>query len=771
MSNVHALVINPSRELGASFGDIESSCIISGGIPVASGTTTVGTHATIGYIEHTDGSMIYVSQVSSTIGPLSDGDGTYWLALHTDLYSTVGSWTRQSGTHYLWIKSATRPATPTNGVIYGRVVVAAGAASTVADTTRRRLVTGTLTCAASITIDADATWEIRGGTVAVNNGVTVTCNASIIAGDTQWITLTGTGAIRLTRAEAVPQWWGAKADAATDDFTPVQACFASEAPRIRIPPGTYMISAILSTRNNQVYFFQPGATFLATVGGFAGVNDPMLSLSGRSNVTIYGYGATFTMRRDSYTSGEGRHAILLDGTTNACIEGLTLTETGGDGISVTGFITPSVNIVLRDLTIIGASRNGISVINVSDCLIENCTISNTFKGAAGSAPSGPWAGIDIEPDVSTHLIRNIRIKNLFTTGNASSGIQTALYAMDQTSSPVDVLVDSWHSQNDGSYTGNTSGDRCGARITSSSTTATAVPGVVRITNSTIVAPHRQGVKININYTTSCSMIFENVRVVNPNEGAEAGNEYRSGFTFVVAGTESALPLGNIRLKDCSATDDRGTPRMIAGVYLYSADATRPIQNVVVEDFSYRGQVTSGGPVIARGGYVSFEARYRTPPRFAPSGSFSLLQDYFGALVEPSVSCVLTIPPRGDWGNNRLFVGNPGGNTIQVRPNAADTIFWYGRTAGNDIVLDGADSTVQLRASSTGIVVETLGGRSRPLGFSTPASVLFAGAAPVAGTWARGDIVWNITAASGAPPFWMCTVAGTPGTWVAAANLP
>lgn len=37
------------------------------------------------------------------------------------------------------------------------------------------------------------------------------------------------------------------------------------------------------------------------------------------------------------------------------------------------------------------------------------------------------------------------------------------------------------------------------------------------------------------------------------------------------------------------------------------------------------------------------------------------------------------------------------------------------------------------------------------------------AAPTAGVWAKGDIFWN---ESGNPVGWVCTVGGTPGTWVA-----
>ena len=47
---------------------------------------------------------------------------------------------------------------------------------------------------------------------------------------------------------------------------------------------------------------------------------------------------------------------------------------------------------------------------------------------------------------------------------------------------------------------------------------------------------------------------------------------------------------------------------------------------------------------------------------------------------------------------------------------------------------------------------------------------FQGAAPSTGTWAVGDIVWSTTPSASNPPGWMCTVAGSPGTFQAMANL-
>lgn len=47
---------------------------------------------------------------------------------------------------------------------------------------------------------------------------------------------------------------------------------------------------------------------------------------------------------------------------------------------------------------------------------------------------------------------------------------------------------------------------------------------------------------------------------------------------------------------------------------------------------------------------------------------------------------------------------------------------------------------------------------------------YTGAAPTAGLWQRGDRCVNGAATVGQPKAWLCTVAGTPGTWVSEGNL-
>lgn len=43
-------------------------------------------------------------------------------------------------------------------------------------------------------------------------------------------------------------------------------------------------------------------------------------------------------------------------------------------------------------------------------------------------------------------------------------------------------------------------------------------------------------------------------------------------------------------------------------------------------------------------------------------------------------------------------------------------------------------------------------------------VIYGDAAPTTGTWGRGDIVFDNTPTAGSFIGWVCTTAGTPGTW-------
>ncbi len=116
---------SPHTEQQTWWGDaIPAGYVVTGCTPTTSATTTTGTFACEAYVPGSGGEVRYVTQATQTVGPLSGGDGVYWIAVHQDL-STVpaGGWTRQTGTHYLWLKNATKPTQPANSLIIAEVEV------------------------------------------------------------------------------------------------------------------------------------------------------------------------------------------------------------------------------------------------------------------------------------------------------------------------------------------------------------------------------------------------------------------------------------------------------------------------------------------------------------------------------------------------------------------------------------------------------------------------------------------------------------------------
>jgi len=162
--------------------------------------------------------------------------------------------------------------------------------------------------------------------------------------------------------------------------------------------------------------------------------------------------------------------------------------------------------------------------------------------------------------------------------------------------------------------------------------------------------------------------------------------------------------------------------------------------------------------------------------------------------------------------NNMFISASGTTTIGLQINgAANTNAFYNRVVGNyftgltgnDIVLNSpgvttvennkcmSSGTTQSISISSVIKAPVYVQRNyffKPIFLATPTDVtdgtlvlidnvennvynpLRQAVAPTTGTWRVSDIVWNNAPAAGQPPGWVCTVAGTPGTWKAMANL-
>lgn len=190
-------------------------------------------------------------------------------------------------------------------------------------------------------------------------------------------------------------------------------------------------------RSNVTVVVEEGVTVRAKVGGFPNLLDSLLTVDAQTNVTIIGYGATFAMNKPEYTTGEWRMTLLLRSVSDTVIEGLTLRDSGGDGVylgvSSTNSLRYNQRVVLRNLVCDNHRRNALSVISADDLLIEGCAFTN----ADGTAPR---SGVDFEPNHPSERISNVVMRDCALIGNWSCQLVFALMKLNSTSAPTSILV-------------------------------------------------------------------------------------------------------------------------------------------------------------------------------------------------------------------------------------------------------------------------------------------------------------------------------------------
>ena len=136
-------------------------------------------------------------------------------------------------------------------------------------------------------------------------------------------------------------------------------------------------------RSDVVFELRPGVVLQARRGFFHGHSDTVLKVSKASNISIVGPGAAIRMWRvdyrnlSLYSKAEWRAGLSVYSGERVSISGLTIAETGGDGVYIEGLKTGSVTNVTTD----GCYRNGMSIISAENLLVEDCTFANT--GARG----------------------------------------------------------------------------------------------------------------------------------------------------------------------------------------------------------------------------------------------------------------------------------------------------------------------------------------------------------------------------------------------------
>lgn len=353
-----------------------------------------------------------------------------------------------------------------------------------------------------------------------------------------------------TLREANASCWGYDPAEAT---ACLQAAIDSGVPRLIVDNvGSPWIVDPITLRSNQEIVFERGVEVLAKAGSFKGKADALFRADLQENITLSGYGATLRMRRDDYDSdayekAEWRHVLSLKSCRNVQVLGLTLAESGGDGIylgTAKGAI-PNTDILIRDVICDRNYRQGISVINAENLLIENTVMQYT----GGTAPQ---AGIDFEPNRPGERLVNCVMRNCTTRGNRSNGFVLYLRPMDATSRPISVRLENCTSVDDGAGGfGFITGNRGSA----------AVRGAMVFERCVARRSASAGFLISDNPTHGCAVTVKDCVV----ENAATGSPMQAPIMFM-SRSGAADPVGNVTFKNVLVRDrtDRAPMQYVDG---------------------------------------------------------------------------------------------------------------------------------------------------------------------------------------------------------------
>jgi hypothetical protein len=342
------------------------------------------------------------------------------------------------------------------------------------------------------------------------------------------------------RKTAYVSWWGYDPNDATASL---QAAIDSGADKVIVEDmKSPWIVRPIKLASDQELVLAEGVVLLAKRGEFRDSNACLLSASGKRNVRISGPGATLRMWRDDYDAApyekaEWRHAISIRSCTNVSVIGLTIVESGGDGIYLGVFRdgVTNTNVEIRDVVCDRNYRQGIRVISAKNLLIENTVLRNTTG-------TPPMAGIDFEPNHSSEMLVNCVMRTCLIEGNSGDGFLLALHNLTDQSQPISIRIENCRSV----------GNRNGFRLnTGNGGPRTCVPGSIEVVDCHFETSEQAGILVSNKTPEGCSLMFRTCRVVEP-----ASDQVGLSPIMFATSSDSTLNVGGVEFTDVVISNSR-----------------------------------------------------------------------------------------------------------------------------------------------------------------------------------------------------------------------
>lgn len=354
------------------------------------------------------------------------------------------------------------------------------------------------------------------------------------------------------RATANAAWWGFQEEDSTEAL---QAAINSGAKRVLVPNMTKdWIVRPLKLAGHQELILEDGVVLTAKRGEYRGKGDSLLNARNVSHLVIRGYGATVRMQKQDYIAGdvldrlkwnrwfgpypkaEGRMALKLRSVTNVEVYGLTVRDSGGDGL----YVHDCKNVRIQDVVSDNHYRQGMSVISVLGLTVENCIFKNTW----GTPPA---AGLDIEPDRPTESIRDVVFRNCRFEDNDGDGIELNLARLRPEAGDVSVLFDNCRVS---------SRKGTGIRV---SKVRDDVGGLIEFRNCVVENTEGYGIKVNDKSAAAARVKFVNCAVRNVANNRNYSGAWTPVWISIGAAANASKLQGGIDFVNCAVEDRYDRP--------------------------------------------------------------------------------------------------------------------------------------------------------------------------------------------------------------------
>jgi hypothetical protein len=279
--------------------------------------------------------------------------------------------------------------------------------------------------------------------------------------------------------------------------------------------------------DGQTILLKSGVVIQALRGGMHSKGAHLLSLSNVTGVSLSGYGAVLQMWKQDYNDptqynhSEWRHGIEIGSSHHILIEGVTVTQTGGDGIDIGGDQSlmdecereiragssysrycDSTNIHVRDVQLLNNSRNAMSVTGVVNLTVERSRLAQTGSGS-GTCCKG---GVDMEPETPFRHISNVSFRHVTFEENGMTQVVMNLGA--QGNNTDNIMLDSCVIQNSSSHS------NAGSGLWIIGVGSNAPKGTITLRNTTIQNIRDFGIRIEKKAADGALVVFEGGRIQN-----------------------------------------------------------------------------------------------------------------------------------------------------------------------------------------------------------------------------------------------------------------